>query len=327
VAITPDNLHLSEPTPFADASAPPIRQLAGACTDPLVLHFIEAATAPNTRRAYDSDLKHFLAWGGALPASPEDVARYLAAHATTHAVATLARHLVAIRRAHALQGLSDPVRSELVRLTFRGIRRAQARPQRRAAALTVEEIAAIMASLGDSLRDARDRALLLTGFAGAFRRSELSRIDCESIERTEAGIVITVRRSKTDQEGQTRQVAIPRGRNGICPVKALDQWLELSGIIEGPVFRPVTRRGHVLPGQLSGDAIAFIVKQRAKSIGLDPTRYSGHSLRAGFVTSAATAGAPAWRIKAQTGHASDALVGRYIRLSDPFAASSVMAIF
>src|SRR5262249_40439041 len=99
-----------------------------------------------------------------------------------------------------------------------------------------------------------------------------------------------------------------------------EQWLELSGISEGPVFRPVTRRGHVLPGQLSGDAIATIVKQRGKAIGLDPTRYSGHSLRAGFVTSAARAGTPGWRIKAQTGHASDALVGRYIRLTDPFTA-------
>ena len=89
----------------------------------------------------------------------------------------------------------------------------------------------------------------------------------------------------------------------------------------------MTRRGHVLPDQLSGDGIALIVKQRAKAIGLDPTRYSGHSLRAGFVTSAASAGTPAWRIKAQTGHASDALVGRYIRLSDPFAASSTMASF
>ena len=154
-------------------------------------------TAPNTRRAYDSDLREFLAWGGSLPASPDVVARYLAAHAAIHAVATLARRLVAIRRAHALRGLPDPVRSELVRLTFRGIRRAHGRPQRRAAALTTERIDTIMGSLGDSMRDVRDRALLLIGFAGAFRRSELSRIDCESIERTARGIVITMPKSKT----------------------------------------------------------------------------------------------------------------------------------
>jgi integrase len=325
VDITRDNIPLSEPTPLATvtATAAPI---AMACTDARVLHFIEAATAPNTRRAYDSDLKHFLSWGGSLPASPDVVARYLAAHATTHVVATLARRLVAIRRAHALQSQPDPVRSELVRLTFRGIRRAHGRPQRRAAALASEQMAAIVASLGDSVRDARDRALLLIGFAGAFRRSELSRIDCESIERTPRGLVITIPKGKTDQEGQTRRVPIPHGRNAICPIKALDQWLELSGITKGPVFRPVTRRGHVLPGQLSGDSIASIVKQRVKAIGIDPTRYSGHSLRAGFVTSAATAGAPAWRIKAQTGHASDALVGRYIRLSDPFAATAVSSM-
>ncbi len=112
----------------------------------------------------------------------------------------------------------------------------------------------------------------------------------------------------------------------MCPIKALDHWLERSGITEGPVFRPVSRGGGVLPGHLSGDAIASMVKQRAKAIGLDPTRYSGHSLRAGFVTSAASAGAPTWRIKAQTGHASDALVGRYIRLGDPFAANAVSSV-
>jgi hypothetical protein len=238
-----------------------------------------------------------------LPASPDVVARYLAAQATTHVVATLARRLVAIRRAHALQSLPDPVRSELVRLTFRGIRRAHGRPQRRAATLAAEEMAAIVASLGDSVRDARDCALLLVGFAGAFRRS--------------------VPKSKTDQEGRARQVAIPHGRSAICPVKSLDQWLQLSGITEGPVFQPVTRLGHVLPHRLSGDSIAQIIKCRVKAIGLDPARYSGHSLRAGFVTSAASAGTPTWRIKAQTGHASDALVGRYIRLSDPFAANAV----
>jgi integrase len=103
-----------------------------------------------------------------------------------------------------------------------------------------------------------------------------------------------------------------------------DQWLVRSGIGEAAAFQPISRRGHVLPGQLSGDSIAYIVKQRVRAIGLDPTRYSGHSLRAGFVTGAPTAGAPAW-IKAQTGHVSDALVGRYIRLSDPFAASAVIA--
>ncbi len=326
MAITRDNLHLSEPTPLGAVTATPATPIAMACTDAMVLHFIEAATAPNTRRAYDSDLKHFLAWGGSLPANPDVVARYLAAHATSYTVATLSRRLVAIRRAHALHGLPDPVRSELVRLTFRGIRRAHGRPQRRAAALLAEEMAAIVASLGDSLHDCRDRALLLLGFAGAFRRSELICIDCKSIERTPRGLVITIPKSKTDQEGQGRQVAIPHGRNSICPVKALDQWLELSGISEGPVFRPVTRRGQVLPSRLSGDSIAWIVKQRVRAIGLDPARYSGHSLRAGFVTSAASAGAPVWRIKAQTGHVSDALVGRYIRLSDPFAATAVPSI-
>src|SRR5262245_27639362 len=112
LATTRDNIPLSEPNPHADVAALPTNRGPDACTDPMVLHFIEAATAPNTRRAYDSDLRHFLALGASLPASPDVVARYLAAHAASHSMATLARRLVAIRRAHALRSLPDPVRSE-----------------------------------------------------------------------------------------------------------------------------------------------------------------------------------------------------------------------
>src|SRR5262249_13187021 len=115
VAITRANIPLPVPLSHTEVAALTNNPGQDALTDPMVLQFIEAATAPNTRRAYDSDLRHFLAWGASLPASPDVVARSLAAHATTHAVATLARHLVAIPRAHALRGLPDPVRSELVR--------------------------------------------------------------------------------------------------------------------------------------------------------------------------------------------------------------------
>src|SRR5260370_38597541 len=115
MAITPDNLHLSEPTPLAAVTATPATPIGIACTDAMVLHFIEAATAPNTRRAYDGDLKHFLAWGGSLPASPDVVARYLAAPAPTHFVAPLARRPVPIRPAHPPHGPPQPVRSQLGR--------------------------------------------------------------------------------------------------------------------------------------------------------------------------------------------------------------------
>ncbi len=328
LAITFDNIHLSKvirtgwPTARADVCT---RQGAGqpktsadVCTDPDVLRFIEAATSANTRRAYDSDLRHFLAWGGSVPSRPDIVAEYLAAHANAFSMATLARRLVAIRRAHALRGLADPTKSELARLTLRGVRRIHGRPQQRVAPLRVEHLSAVVSVLGRSMRDIRDRALLLIGFAGAFRRSELSAVNCNWIERTEQGIVLTLPKSKTDQEGRGRSVAIPRVGGPICPVAALDAWLEASGIVDGPLFRPVSKAGKVLESWLSASAVAIIVKRRAAQIGLDPERYSGHSLRAGFATSAAAAGLSISQIKGQTGHVSDAVVGRYIREIDLF---------
>ena len=177
------------------------------------------------------------------------------------------------------------------------------------APLRVEHLSAVVSVLGRSTRDIRDRALLLIGFAGAFRRSELSAVNCNWIERTEQGIVLTLPRSKTDQEGRGRSVAIPRVGGPICPVAALDAWLQASGIVDGPLFRPVSKAGKVLESRLSASAVAIIVKQRAAQIGLDPERYSGHSLRAGFATSAAAAGLSVWQIKGQTGHVSDAVVG------------------
>jgi integrase len=320
--ITRDNIHLSPPIPLgvtrprADAGIP---LCFHDCTDPKVLEFLAAATASNTRRAYQSDLAHFLAWGGSIPAGPKIVAEYFAAHSNMLSVATLARRVIAIRRAHALGGLPDPTKSELVRLTLRGVRRLHGRPQRRVAPLRLEHLADIVSCLGSAPRDSRDRALLLVGFAGAFRRSELTAIDCKSIERREQGVVVTLPRSKTDQEGRGRTVAIVRIGGPICPVAALDSWLAMSGIANGPLFRAVSKAGKVLGDPLSAAAVATIVKQRVAQIGLDPGRYSGHSLRAGFATSAAAAGLSTREIKEQTGHISDAMLSRYIRETDIFA--------
>jgi integrase len=130
----------------------------------------------------------------------------------------------------------------------------------------------MVSGLGANLRDRRDRALLLLGFAGAFRRSELIAINCNDIERNPAGIIVTIRRSKTDQEGQGRRVAIPYAQGPDCPVKALLAWLSASEIREGPIFRPVNRHGRVHARALSGEAVALIVKDRARAAGLDPNR-------------------------------------------------------
>ena len=180
--------------------------------------------------------------------------------------------------------------------------------------------------MGDSLKDLRDRALLLIGFAAALRRSELVVLDVTDVAHVRRGIVLHLRHSKTDQDGQGYNIAIPFGRSRWCPVACLDAWLSASGIVENAIFRPVNRHGRVHPTRLSGEAVSILVRQRIAAAGLDPTGYSGHSLRAGLATSAAQAGVPAWRIKAQTRHASEAMLAHYIRQAELFTDNAAGAL-
>ena len=172
--------------------------------------------------------------------------------------------------------------------------------------------------MGDDLRGARDRAVLLIGFAGGFRRSEIVGLNCNDVERVGQGVIVDLRRSKTDQEGFGRKIGIPLGRTRYCPVLALERWLAFSGIDIGPIFRPVDRRGRVASGRLSGEAVSLILKGRVAASGMGPAGFSGHSLRAGFVTSAVQAGVSTLKIRSQTGHTSDAMLARYVRDGELF---------
>lgn len=293
---------------------------------PQVRAYLAAALAASTRRAYRGDLRHFMAWGGTLPASDAMIADYLADHAATHAVATLERRLATLSKAHTAQGLPSPAGSALVRATMRGIRRAHGRPQSRVAAATRADMQAMVAGLGDGAKDRRDRALLLLGFAGALRRSELVAIDCDDLAWRREGVVVTLRRGKTDAEGRGRAVAVPCAEGQTCPVDALERWLAAAEIRAGPVFRAVNRHGQISDRRLSTEAVARIVKSRAAGAGLDPQAYAGHSLRAGLATSAAAAGVPVWKIRAQTGHASLAVLERYVRDGEAFAGNAAGAV-
>jgi integrase len=315
-AITRDNIHLSEviqPGLRDGRDHNGVRILFDDCTDPKVLKYLEAASASNTRRAYQSDVRHFLAWGGRIPATPEQVARYFADHAAVLSMATHARRLVGIRAAHVARRFLDPTKSELIRLTLRGIYRIHGQPQRRVAALSSVDLQKIVASLGDSTRDIRDAAILLIGFAGAFRRSELVAIDRSNVDIGETRAAIVLRRSKTDQIGRGRTIYIPRAAGPLCPVEALERWLQVSEIRAGSIFRRVTKNGKILPARLSAEAVACVLKKRVQAIGHPPGKYSGHSLRSGFVTEAAKMDLPMWRIRRQTGHLSDSILERYIR--------------
>ena len=173
----------------------------------------------------------------------------------------------------------------------------------------------------------RDRALLLVGFAGAFRRSELVSLDVADLSLTAEGLLINLRRSKTDQDGEGRQVAILVGAHEqTCPVRAMRTWLERSGIADGPVFRSIDRHGRLSAARLSDQAVALVVKRYANRVGMSAHSFAGHSLRAGFVTSAARAGEPERRIMRQTGHKSMEMVLRYVRQANTFSDNALLAL-
>jgi len=277
-----------------------------------VANFVSASISDSTRKSYQSDLSHFLQSGGKVPSSPEFVAQYLASHVETLSVYTLARRLVAIARAHTSQQLPNPTSADIVKATLRGIKRTYGAKQRRVEPLVKNLIQDIVKDL-EGIKGTRDKALLLIGFAGAFRRSELVALQVSDIEFVEQGLLINLRHSKTDQEGIGRKIAIPFARGNVCAVLALKNWLEVAAIDSGSIFRGVNRHGFISEKQLSTEAVALIIKSHAERIGLDPNKFSGHSLRAGLVTSAAQAGVSNWKIKAQTGHKSDAMLNRYVR--------------
>jgi site-specific recombinase XerD len=183
-------------------------------------------------------------------------------------------------------------------------------------------VQAIMSAIDDyaereTLAGLRDRALLLIGFAGAFRRSELVALDVADIEENETGLLVTIRRGKTDQEGIGRTIAIPRGEVA-CPVKALRAWLEAAAIDAGPIFRPIAKGGTVQTSRLTCRSVANLVKAYAARAGLDASTYSGHSLRSGFLTSAAAKGASIFKMMDQSGHKSVDTLRGYVRDAELF---------
>jgi site-specific recombinase XerD len=282
--------------------------------------YAEASRAESTARAYRSDWKHFTTWcegthRAPLPAEPATVAAYVAGLAESgKKPATIARRLASISQAHQLAGFDSPSRTEMVRSVMKGIRRTHGTAQRQAAPATTQVIKAMVEHLPGTLGGKRDRALILLGFAGAFRRSELVSGRVEDVQFTAEGLVFTLRHSKTDQERQGTRKGIPYGSNpNTCPVRALRAWLDAASITSGPIFRAVDRWGRVSPTALSDRAVADIVKRCAAAAGFKADDFSGHSLRAGLATSAAAAGVMDRDIMKQTGHKSDRVLRRYIR--------------
>jgi site-specific recombinase XerD len=295
----------------------------------LARDFTAASKAPATRAAYASDWRIFTSWCSArgleyLPAIPDTIAAFLADEASKgKRPSTLGRRLAAIKFATESSGiLADtdkcPTDDKRVSAVLSGIRRTVgAAPRQKKAA--VAEITIAMSATGTSLRALRDRAIILLGFAGAFRRSELVGLNVEDIEFCETGLRVQIAHSKTDQEGIGVKIAIVSGSIA-CPVEAVRQWLDASGIIAGPLFRRIWNKTNqrLSDQRLKGRVVAAVVKANAERLGLDPKAFGGHSLRSGFLTSAAARGASIFKMMDVSRHKSMETVRGYVRDADLF---------
>lgn len=284
----------------------------------------ERADAPATVAAYTRDVERYRSWCAendfaAFPAIPETVGAYISARGPDFAHNTLVRWIAGIAWQARRESAPLDTKHTAIRDALRGINRVRKEGQkgRRAAAITTEEIRPLVDSCGEDLAGRRDRALLLVGFAGALRRSELAGLDVDHVRWSKSGLVLSIGRAKGDQEGQGAEIAIVRGRHAeTCPVRGLQTWLEAAKITEGPVFRKIARGGHVQQDRLSGGGVWQIVTRRCRAIGMKAPNgeyLSPHSLRAGFVTTAYANQVPDEEIMDQTRHRSLTTMRGYVR--------------
>lgn len=288
--------------------------------------------SPSTQRAYASDWRNFSTWCAdnelqALPAEPATIVAYLDHCAERLRPATIQRRVAAISTHHKAEDLETPTTHSSVASALHRIRRALGAAQAQKEPVLLADVRRMVATLGSSAADVRDRAVLLLGFACASRRSELVALDIEDLEEREEGMLIHVRRSKTDQEGRgiTKPVFLG-GSPDTCPVTAVRRWLQVlrqAELLEptGPLFRTVSVHG-TIGGRLSDAAVARIVKRLVERIGLDPAEYAGHSLRAGAITELFEAGESELHIMELSGHKSVDVLKRYVRRKDPFRGSA-----
>jgi site-specific recombinase XerD len=290
--------------------------------------FISESIPENTKRAYASDWAGFTDWCDEkgvcpLPAHPATIAAFLADESALCKPSTLRRRLASIGKMHGINGHPNPCTTEAVKGTMKGIERsfgiAQASKAPATHAKVEQMIAACPAVTLDGLRS---RAILLLGYAGAFRRSELVALTCDDLKWSKEGVVITVRRSKTDQRGKGMVKAIPFVSGQLCAATALKVWLTAAEIDSGPVFRAFLRNGKPKGAPLSDHAIAIIIKEAATRCGLDSSEFSGHSLRAGHVTEARSRGVADSQTMSTTGHKRVETLDMYDRRENAFGKTS-----
>ncbi len=298
----------------------------------VALDYAKLARSANTQKAYQSDWKDFQFWCDThqlspLPADPNTIALYLSDRATNKwtnhngkpysplKASTLQRRLTTIYQAHIISRHPLETRHPIITETWRGILNTIGAMQKQVKPITIDVLRLMLDSInGDSPIYVRDRAILLLGFSGAFRRSELVNLNISHLSCVREGYIVKLAKSKTDQTSLGREVGIPYGSNPMtCPVRAIQDWVLIANIQEGPLFRGVDRHGNIGSTPLSSRAISLIIK-RNNHIKHQNDDYSGHSLRAGFATSAAKAGISEYLIMRQTGHKKSDTIKKYIRL-------------
>jgi len=296
-----------------------------ACAE-LAIHIKENAyssLAPSTRLIYRSDFYIFTQWCERMglsrcPASPETVAGFITAQDLEGIKpATLIRRLAAIKKAHEAYKYPTPTSDALVRAVMKGIKRNRGTAPAKKAAATAERLEQMVSYCIPTTLGVRDKAILLLGFAGAFRRSELVSLTMKDIERTPEGIKVTIRKSKGDQEGKGQTIPILNGTR-FRVVDNLFIWLQQAGIKDGLVFRSVLKNGKVQNKPLSPRDVARIVKKYAGYAGFSKETFAGHSLRAGFITSGANAGADIYKLMEVSRHKKPETVMGYVRESKLF---------
>lgn len=294
--------------------------------------YLHQAKATNTKKAYENAWKDFCGYCfytarvEPLPCSVQTMLDYLTQLADIGtAVATIDQRVAAIAFMHTAAELPDPTAHAVVRELLKGIRRdraARGQTQKQVAPITRDDLFLIVAALPDDLRGLRDKALLLVGFACARRESELTALtmqDIQFIPTSGVGareMIVNIRKSKTDQEGEGRKKRVPRlsdDNEMIGPVRAVRAWLDAAEITEGALFRKVDRWNKVWERGLNARAVEYIVKRSMAALGRDASLYAGHSLRAGFVTQAGEDGAALHEIMDVTDHKSMDMVRRYMR--------------
>ena len=290
---------------------------------------LKNSKANNTVRAYKSDFQDFglfCAQNGfkSLPSEPKIVSLYLTQLSTKDIkISTIKRRLVSISVIHKLKGYYLDTKHPLIIENLMGIKRRKGSNQKGKKPLLINILKKVINVIDEQKREKikilRDRTIILIGFSGGFRRNEIVSLDFDDLDFVEEGLKINIKRSKTDQFGAGSTKGLPYFENSqYCPVVSIKKWIEISKINSGALFRRFTKGSNLSEKRLTDQTVALLIKEYLGLAGIDSTNYSGHSLRSGFATSAAEAGAEERTIMAMTGHKSTEMVRRYIKNADLF---------